>query len=173
MDISWLGLTLPLIAVSLLLLWKAIASIVSAVKASEIAVLPVSLSSEVIFSEKGRVVLALRGKLGSREFAQAKFVLLDGLGKLIPSKAIIFRTRTTNLSGEATLSYCRYDIPMAGHYRLNVVDLDPMKVSDNSRIVFLKPLGLTLLVRILLVVLSASTLIGSCVATGFILVTLR
>jgi hypothetical protein len=172
MDKSWLGFTLPMIAASMLLLWRVITSLVSVVKASEIAVLPLTSGGEVIFNEKGRIVLALRGKLGSRDFGGARFVLFKESGEEIPSKPIILRTRTTNLAGEATLSFCRYDIPVAGRYRLSIVDLEPNKVSSNSHIVFLKPLGLTLLIRILLVVLAAIVLIGSCVVTGMVLVAL-
>ena len=172
MDPNWLIASLPLIIISALLLWKAIVALISAVKASELAILPLTDNGEVLFKQAGDIVLAIRGKLGSRDFAHAEFSLLNEWGKTVPSKMLGMRTKTTNLSGETTLSICRYKLSAPGRYWLNVTGVEPAKISSDSSIVFLKPMGLRLVLHILLIVLSAIFLIGSCTLSAIIVTSL-
>ena len=172
MDENWLLLTLPLIVVSAVLLWKTISALIVATKAAEIATLPLAGGGDVVFNEAGEIMLALRGRLGTGDFAQAKFALLNDWGKEVPSRAFAMRTRMTNLSGETTLSVCSYTISVPGRYRLNVTGIDSAKVSANSCIVFLKQTGLALVMRILLIVLSAIALIASFALSAIIIASL-
>lgn len=172
MDENWLLVALPLIVVSAVLLWKTISALIVATKAAEIATLPLAGGGEVMFNEAGEIILSLRGRLGTGDFAQAKFALLNDWGKEAPARTFALRTRTTNLSGETTLSICSYTISTPGRYHLNVMGIDSAKVSANSCIVFLKPAGLALVIRILLIVLSAIALIASFTLSAIIIASL-
>lgn len=158
-----LFVTLPIMAIAALGLASGIPSLRSALQTEEVAVLPLGSGGAVDILEAGELVLSLRGSAGSRDFANASFVLRDAAGHPVPSTMIAMRSVRTRLSGETTLSVRRFAVPAPGRYRLEIAGVDAGKISDNSRVVLSRPGGLRLALRVLWVVSAAAALLAGIV----------
>lgn len=158
-----LFITVPLLLIGGVALSMGIGSMRAALRAMEVAVLPLANAATVEIREPGEVVLALRGRLGTRDFAAAEFTMRDAAGGPVDSSLILMRTATTSLSGETTLSVRRFQIRAAGRHELVVTGLDAATLSVGSRLVLTRPGGAAVALRVAWVVAAGVLLLAAIV----------
>ena len=162
----WLLLTAPLLLLGGAALFKGIGSLRAALRATEVAVLPLTSAATVEFAEAGDLVLALRGRLGTRDFAAAEFSLRDATGTPVPSSLITARTVSTSLDGESTLTVRKFMVQTPGRHELVVSGLQPATLSGSSRVVFERPGGLAVALRIAWVIAASVLLLAAIVVSA-------
>ena len=160
MNTTILSVTVPIMAIAALGLAVGVPSLRNALRTEELAILPLATGGTVDIREAGKLILSLRGSLGSRDFAKASFLLRDAAGNAAPSSLIALRSVRTRLNGETTLAAKRLTIAAPGRYLLEVAGVEPGSISSNSRIVLSRPGGATLAWRVAWVVVAALALLA-------------
>lgn len=161
-----LGMTLPLLLVSAFALLKGIPKLVSAMRVKPIAELPLAGSGSIEIAQSGELILSLRSRLGSTDFASATFSLLDATGAAVPSSTIRMRSSRTGMDGQTMLSVRRFAVAAPGRYRLEVAGIDPLTSSADSRLLLTRPRGASLIGPILWVVVAGGALLVSVIFSG-------
>lgn len=162
LDKSLLFVTLPLMLAAGLGLTHGIPRLVAALQVEEVASLPLAAGGTVDIQAAGELILSLRGRLGSTDFAGASFALRDAEGKAVPSSMIAVRRLRSSLDGETTLSVRRFQVPAPGRYRLEATGFDPAR-AGNGRLVLAGSGGTPLILSVLWVVTAALVLLASLV----------
>ena len=160
MNTTILSVTVPIMAIAALGLAVGVPSLRNALRTEELAILPLATGGTVDIREAGKLILSLRGSLGSRDFARAAFLLRDAAGNAAPSSLIALRSVRIRLNGETTLAVRRLTIAAPGRYLLEVAGVEPGSISSNSRIVLSRPGGATLAWRVAWVVVAALALLA-------------
>lgn len=163
MSRRWLLLTVPLLLLGGAALYRGIDALRVAWRATELAVLPLAAESAVDIAEPGEVVLALRGRFGTRDFAAAEFTLRDAAGRPVDSSLILARSSTTSLSGETTLAVRSFRIQAAGRHELAVAGLDAAALAGGSHLVLKRPGGAAVALRVAWVVAAAVLVLATIV----------
>lgn len=158
-DKHLLFLTIPLLLIAAFALLKGIPKLMTAKHVEAIADFPLTSGGAVEVAEAGEVILSLRGRLGSTDFASATFTLRDAAGVAVPSSMIIMRASRTGMDGRTTLAVRRFALPAPGRYSLEAAGIDAAKASADSRLVLTRPGGAAMFGRVLWVVAAAVALL--------------
>lgn len=161
-----LFITIPLLLMAAFALVKGVPKLVSALNVKAVADFALASGGTVEVVEAGELILSLRGRLGSTDFATASFVLKDVEGVAAPSSTILMRSSRTGMDGRTTLAVRRFAVPAPGRYQLEVAGIDAAKVSADSRLVLARPGGAPLIGLVLWVVMAAVTLLAGLIFSG-------
>jgi len=164
---SWLFVTVPVFAAAAVALAKVIASLVRAVRAARVATVPLAPEARVRLETTGPLELAMEGRRFSRDFAGITFTLhrVD-VGQEVPLRRLLFRTQVSGID-RVRLSLYALEVPVPGEYFLRVENLG--EVAADSAVVFVRPLGMTVVAYVLALIALGAALIGSIVVTALTL----
>jgi len=164
---SWLFAAVPVFLAAAVALAKVILSLVRATRAARVATVPLAAEARVRLEATGTLELALEGPHLTRDFAGVSFSLhrLD-VGQEVPLRRLLFRTKVSGLD-RVRLSLYQLDVAVPGEYFLRAEGLGA--TSGKSAVVFVRPLGLTLVTHVLGLIALGAALIGSLVVTGLVL----
>lgn len=163
-----LFITIPVLLIAAFALMKGVPKLVSALNVKAIADFSLASGGSVEVAEAGELILSLRGRLGSSDFAGASFALRDAAGMAVPASTILMRSSRTGMDGQTTLAVRRFTVPAAGRYQLEVAGIEPNKVSGDSRLVLSRPSATSLIGLVLWVVAAAVTLLAAFVASSIV-----
>ncbi len=156
---SWIWLGVPVMLAAAAGLWLSIAGVLAVMRKAHLFRTPLAASQEVEFSEAGRVVLNIEGPMLSRQFAGARFELRSKDGEPVEGRRVWLRGRSSGFT-KARMELMSYDIPRPGRY---VLTMTGREINPGHAVVFMRPHGGAMAVRVLGIVLSSVVLIASLV----------
>ena len=163
MNPALIALSIGVMVVGAIVLFFAITRMLTLLRTSEIASLPVVPEAQVTFQAPGTYVLHVDQPRLSFALTHAEYALWDTMGgDEVRSSPVIFRTTASGVS-TARVSVRYLDIPRAGVYRLAVTGVDPASDVSRSKLVFTRPFGASLFLLILANVFGGACAIGGLV----------
>ena len=124
--------------------------------------------AHVLDLPSGPVVLHLSGPLGTTKLGGLSFQLCTPDGAVVPSSAIVVRSRRSALR-RVTLSLRRFQLPVAGSYRLQVDGIATNADLSDCRLVLARPQDAGLALSIVGVVVAAVVLVVASVVSLILL----
>lgn len=156
---NWIWLAVLVLLAAGAGLWLSIAGVLAVMRKAQLFRIPLAASQEVEFAEAGRVILNIEGPMLSRQFAGARFELRSKDGEPVEGRGIRLRGRSSGLT-KARMELMSYDIPRPGRY---VLTMTGREINPGHAVVFMRPHGGPMVVRVLGIVLSSVVLIASLV----------
>jgi len=160
----WIALFVPVFSIAVALIIKVVRALVRQVRRSLVAAVPLVPEQRVVLEAAGALVLAGEGRRLSTDFARLRFALTgEANGAPVPLRPVLVRTVVSGVS-RVRVSLQHLALPAPGAYRLRVDGIPP-RPDPASRLVFARPFGAALPLRIVALVLLGQAAIGSVVLT--------
>lgn len=132
-------ISVPAFISFLVLFILSIAGVVRTMRQARLFSAPLLPTQEVVFTETGRVVLAMEGPFFSRRFVKLEYELIGPDGMTAESRPAFFHARSSSLT-KARMELRVYDVVTPGRYAFQIGNLEGEKPSDAEHsIVFTRP----------------------------------
>ena len=159
----WIWIGPSLMVAAILALVVLIQGTVAMVRGAVLVRVPLAESQEVRFEESGTVALAIEAPQLSTRFARVSFELTTLAGDPVPTRPVLFRTRTSGFS-KTRLEVRRFDLRESGSYLLHMNGLGEPRARDaDHAVVFTRPHRAQAIAHVLGIVLASAVLIVSLV----------
>jgi hypothetical protein len=146
----------------------AIRTLLRKARISPLATLSVA-PAHVLDLPSGPVVLHLSGPLGTTKLGGLSFQLCTPDGGAVPSSAIVVRSRRSSALGRVMVSLRRFQLPVAGSYRLQVDGIATNADLSDCRLVLARPQDAGMALSIVGVVVAAVVLVVASVLSLILL----
>ncbi|HEV8096129.1 MAG TPA: hypothetical protein VGP71_10390, partial [Burkholderiales bacterium] len=134
---AWLALTVPVLAVAVVLLVLTIRSLIDVMRSSIVASVPLRAEMRIALPRAGDYDLYVEGAFMSRDFGALEFFLTDASGAPVALHAVLFRTRVSSFS-RVRLQLRHFQVAGAGTFTLRLTGIRENQDAEN-RIVIASP----------------------------------
>ena len=147
---SWLVLTLPVFVLAVWLLVRVVLSLIRTMRASVVTAVRMTESAVLTIPEVGDFSLYAEGTRFSRDFGSLDFSLRDSRGTAVPTRPVSLRTTVSSFD-RVRLELRTFRLSHPGDVELHVTGIRPDSDRGN-RIIIGRPIGGALMLHILALV---------------------
>lgn len=165
---QWLAVLIPVFGIALWLLGRTIMSLLQTTRGSVVASLPSAAEQQFTMPEAGAFTLSVEGRQFTTDFGRADFSMTDSTGAAVPMSTILVRTAVKSLS-RVRLAVRSFSIARPGSYTLRATGL-PADQNTGNRLVVSRPIGGSIVLHVLGIVVSGIFVIASLVGSIALLV---